>query len=1048
MSFTHFFIDRPRFASVLSLVIMIIGALTYASLPVAQYPEVVPPTIVVRASYPGANAATVAATVATPIEQEVNGVEDMLYMASQSTGDGQMQLTITFRLGTDLDRAQVLVQNRVSIAESRLPEEVRRLGVTTDKSSPDLLIVVHLVSPDNSRDQLYISNYAYLQIRDVVSRIDGVGQVQFFGAREYSMRIWLDPDRMGSFGVTAGDVYRALQAQNVQVAAGTLGQPPVPRGEAFQITINALGRFVDADQFADVIVKTGADGSLLRVRDIARVELGARDYVTNSYLDGDPAVAMVVFQRPGSNALATAEAVQQTMRELSEDFPEGLEHEIVYNPTEFIEESVDAVIHTLFEAVVLVILVIVLFLQTLRAAIIPLVAIPVSLVGTFAIMGPLGFSLNNLSLFGLVLAIGIVVDDAIVVVENVQRNIEEGLAPREATRKAMDEVAGPIVAMSLVLVAVFVPTAFISGISGQFYRQFALTIAGATLISMFNSLTLSPALCALLLRPEGAKPGVLGRIWRLATGWFFWLFNKAFDASAGVYAAAVRRLVRMAAIGLVAYAGLLGLTGFMFTKVPVGFVPEQDQGYLIVAIQLPESASLERTDRVVDQVTRIALDTPGIGGAVAFAGFSGATQTNAPNTAAVFTTLDPFEDRERDGLTAFAILADLQRRLGTVRDAGVFVLNPPAIRGIGTGGGFRMQVQDRGGRGYEMLEAATYEIIGAARQEPRLAGVFSTFQARTPQLFADIDRTKAEMLDVPVESVFEALAVFLGSAYVNDFNLLGRAYRVTAQADADFRLTPDDVLRLRTRNSAGDMVPLGSVVTLETTTGPNRVMRYNLYPSASIDGAAAPGVSSGEALDLMQSIASRLLPRGMDFEWTDLSYQQRLAGNTAIYVFPLAVLFVFLLLAAQYESWSLPLAIILIVPMCLLCAIAGVWFRGMDNNILTQIGFVVLVALATKNAILIVEFAKVEEDGGRNRFDAVVEACRLRLRPILMTAFAFILGVVPLLIASGPAAEMRQALGTAVFSGMLGVTFFGLLLTPVFYVFIRGLVSKRSKVAR
>lgn len=1041
MNLPKFFIDRPRFAIVLSLVAMIVGALSYLGLPVAQFPDVAPPTIVVTASYPGANAATIAETVATPIEQEVNGVEGMLYMSSQSTGDGQMQLTVTFATGTDLDRAQVLVQNRVSVAEPRLPEEVRRLGITTNKSSPDLLLVVHLVSPDDSRDQLYISNYAFLQIRDVISRIDGVGQVQFFGAREYSMRVWLDPDRMASFSLTTQDVVAALREQNVQIAAGTLGQPPVPEGQAFQVTINAQGRFADAEQFSNVVVKTGEDGRLLRVRDIARVELGAREYATNSYLDGDPAVAMVVFQRPGSNALDTAESVLQTMDELSQDFPDGLEHTVVYNPTKFIEDSVNAVIHTLFEAVVLVVLVIVVFLQSWRAAIIPLAAIPVSLIGTFAIMAPLGFSLNNLSLFGLVLAIGIVVDDAIVVVENVQRNIEEGLEPREATRKAMDEVAGPIIAMSLVLVAVFIPTAFISGITGQFYRQFALTIAGATVISMISSLTLSPALCAILLKKEASDRGIIGKVWWFLTGWFFWLFNKAFDAGSSLYASAVRRLVRLSVVALVVYVALLGGTGYMFNKVPAGFVPEQDQGYLIVAIQLPEGASLERTDRVVQQVSQIALDTPGIRNAVAFAGFSGATRTNSPSAAAVFTAFEPFE--ERGGLTAFDILPDLQVRLGDVRDAAIIVLNPPAIRGIGTGGGFRMQVQDRGGRGYEMLQAATGELVNAARGDPRLAGAFSTFRADTPQLFADIDRTKAQMLDVPVENVFQTLSVYLGSSYVNDFNLLGRTYRVTAQGDAEFRLTPEDVMRLRTRNTNGDMVPLGSVISLESVTGPDRVQRHNLYPAASLDGRANVGISSGQALDIMDQLAADVLPRGMNYEWTDLAYQQQLAGNTAIYVFPLAVLFVFLLLAAQYESWSLPLAIILIVPMCLLCAILGVWLRGMDNNILTQIGFVVLVALATKNAILIVEFAKVQEDSGKNRFDAVVEACRLRLRPILMTAFAFILGVVPLLIASGPASEMRQALGTAVFSGMLGVTLFGLLLTPVFYVVIRGIVSRK-----
>ncbi len=1045
MNFSYFFIDRPRFAIVISIVILLVGALSYLGLPVSQFPDVAPPTIVVSAVYPGADAKTVADTVATPLEQEVNGVEDMLYMSSQSTSDGGMQLTISFKTGTDLDRAQVLVQNRVAIAEARLPEEVRRLGITTNKSSPDLLMVVHLVSPDDSRDQLYISNYAFLQIRDVVSRIDGVGQVQFFGAREYSMRVWLDPDRMAGFGMTAGDVIRSLQAQNVQIAAGSLGQPPTPSGQAFQVTINAQGRFATPEQFGEVVIKSADDGKLLRVRDVGNVELGAREYTTNSYLNGKPAVAMVMFQRPGANAITTTETIIETMEELSLDYPDGFEHRIVYNPTKFIEESVTAVIHTLFEAVILVVIVIVIFLQSWRAAIIPLVAIPVSLVGTFAIMGPLGFSLNNLSLFGLVLAIGIVVDDAIVVVENVQRNIEEGLAPKEASRKAMHEVSGPIIAMSLVLVAVFVPTAFISGISGQFYKQFALTIAGATMISMVNSLTLSPALCAILLKEESERKGIIAKVWWVLTGWFFWLFNKIFDKSSIVYAGAVKRIVRMAVVSLVVYIGLLGLTGFMFNKVPAGFIPEQDQGYLIVAIQLPEGASLERTDRVVQQVSQIVSETPGIEAAVGFAGFSGATRTNAPNAAAVFTPLKPFDERVELGQSSFSILSDLQQRLWAVRDASVFVINPPAVRGIGTGSGFRMQVQDRNGRGYAMLQESTQHIAATANADPLIAGTFSTFRADTPQLFVDIDRTKAQMLGVPVENIFEALSVYLGSSYVNDFNLLGRSYRVTAQADPEYRITPEDILRLRTRNEEGGMVPLGSVVTLRDITAPSRVMRYNMYPSASLDGRGMPGVSSDEAISRMEQLAGQTLPQGMSYEWTDLAYQQKLEGNTALYIFPLAVLFVFLLLAAQYESWSLPLAIILIVPMSLLCGIAGVWFRGMDNNILTQIGFVVLVALATKNAILIVEFAKVQEDEGKDRFAAVVEACRLRLRPILMTAFAFILGVVPLLIATGPAAEMRQALGTAVFSGMLGVTFFGLFLTPVFYVVIRGFVTRRRK---
>ncbi len=1046
MNIPRFFIDRPIFAFVISIVVVLVGGIAYLGLPVAQYPEVAPPTIVVTAVYPGANAATVAETVATPIEQEVNGVEDMLYMQSNCTTDGRMQLTITFRLGTDLDKAQVLVQNRVAIAETRLPEEVRRLGVTTAKSSPDILMVVHMLSPDDSLDQLYISNYALLQVRDVLARIPGVGSINMFGAREYSMRVWLDPDKLAAIDLTAPDVVRALQAQNVQVAAGTLGQPPIPAGSAaFQLTVNAQGRLIQPEQFEEIIIKTGADARFTRLRDVAYVELGAQDYVTNSYLNNQAAVALVIFQRPGSNALATSEAVRETMAGLSESFPEGLAFDIVYDPTEFVAESIHEVYKTIYEAVVLVVLVIVIFLQSWRASIIPLFAIPVSLVGTFAVMQALGFSLNNLTLFGLVLAIGIVVDDAIVVVENVQRNIEKGLQPREAARVAMDEVGGAIVAISLVLTSVFVPTAFISGITGQFYRQFAITIACATLISMVNSLTLSPALAAILLKPEGASHSPAARLGAALFGWFFRLFNWGFDRSTSLYAGAVARLLRVSVIVLIVYVALLGATYSMFGRVPVGFVPEQDQGYLIVSIQLPDSASLERTDEIVKQVSEICRETPGIRNAVAFAGFSGASRTNAPNAAAIFTGLDPFEERVEHGLGAVQIIQDLQHRVGAIKGAFIFVLNPPPVPGIGTSGGFQMQLQDRSGRGYAMLQSATDELVGRANAEPGLVAVFSTFRANTPQLYADIDRTRAQMLDVPVESVFETLRIYLGSAYVNDFNFLGRTFQVRAQADAPFRLEIDDVMNLRTRSATGAMVPLGSVLGIRPAAGPDLVTRYNLYPSATVNGSTLPGVSSGQGLAAMERLAGDVLPHGFGFEWTGLAYEQKTAGNTATIVFPLSVLFVFLVLAALYESWSLPLAIILIVPMCLLSAISGVWLRGLDNNILTQIGFVVLVALASKNAILIVEFAKAQEDEGKSRFDATVEGSRLRLRPILMTSFAFILGVVPLLIATGPAAEMRRSLGTAVFYGMLGVTFFGIFLTPVFYYVIRWIAGLRRR---
>ncbi|MEQ8211335.1 MAG: multidrug efflux RND transporter permease subunit [Lacipirellulaceae bacterium] len=1037
MKLPHFFIDRPIFATVVSIVIVLVGSLAYFQLPVAQYPEVALPTVVVRTAYPGATPETIARTVATPLEQEINGVEDMLYMESQSTGDGSMQLTITFKLGSDLDKAQVLVQNRVAVAEPRLPEEVRRIGVTTTKSSPDLLLVVHLLSPDDSRDQLYISNYAYLQIRDRLARLDGVGDLQIFGGREYSMRIWLDMERIASLNLTAGDVVAALRSQNIQVAAGVIGQPPLENDGASQLMVSTKGRLRTPKEFEQIVVKSGENGRLVRVSDVARVELGARDYSVNSYLDGQPAVAMVVFQRPGSNGLETANNVIEAMEELSEDFPAGLGHEIVYNPTQFVSDSIDEVFVTLLQAGALVVLTVFIFLQNWRSTIIPVVAIPVSLIGTFALLLVMGFSLNMLSLFGLVLAIGIVVDDAIVVVENVERLMEdEGLDPRKATHQAMDEVSSALIATTLVLIAVFVPTAFISGISGQFYRQFAVTIAISTAISTLVSLTLSPALCALLLKPPGAKKNLLDKLSDKLLGWFFKTFNKVFDVINKIYGEFICKLLRVSFIALLVYGGLLVLTWFGFTRVPTGFIPPQDQGYLIVAIQLPDGASLSRTDEVTQKVKEIALETPGITHAVAFAGFSGATRTNNSNAAAVFTPLADYEDRE-SGMTIDTILNDLRGRLSKLQEAQIFVIAPPPVRGIGTGGGFKMQVEDRAGGTPRELQQAAFNLFMAANQEPGLVQVFSTFRADTPQIYADVDRTKVRMMDVPIGNVFDALQVYLGSTYVNDFNYLGRTYRVTAQAEPEFRDDPGDIAKLRTRSNSGAVVPLGSLVNIRTTTAPDRVVRYNLYPAADINGDTLPGTSSGDAIARMERLAEEILPPGYDFEWTDLAYQQKAAGNTAIFIFPLCVLFVFLALSAQYESWLLPLAVILIVPMCLLCAIAGVWFRGMDNNILTQIGFVVLVGLACKNAILIVEFAKAEEEKGKNRFEAAIEACRLRLRPILMTALSFVLGVIPLLIATGAGSEMRRALGTAVFSGMLGVTIFGLFFTPIFYVVLR-----------
>jgi hydrophobe/amphiphile efflux-1 (HAE1) family protein len=1040
MRLVHFFIDRPIFAGVLSIVIIILGSVAYLSLPAAQYPEVVPPTIVVRASYPGASPEVIAATVATPIEQEVNGVEDMLYMSSQATTDGAMTLTITFRLGTDLDKAQVLVQNRVGVAEPRLPEEVRRVGVTTLKSSPDLLMVVHLISPDNTFDQLYIGNYALIQVRDAVARVDGVGDVNPVGLREYSMRVWLDPERLAHLSLTPGDVLAALREQNVQVASGIIGQTPVPAGQEYQLTINTLGRLLEADQFKEIIIKTGADGRIVRVGDVARIELGARDYAVNSYLNNEPAVALAIAQRPGSNALATSEGVQQVMKELSVNFPKGLEYRIVYNPTIFVQESIDSVIHTLFEAVVLVVIVVLVFLQTWRASLIPLLAIPISLIGTFAAMSAFGFSLNMLSLFGLVLAIGIVVDDAIVVVENVERHIAAGLAPRAAAHKAMDEVTGAVVAIAFGLSAVFIPTAFISGISGQFFRQFALTIAVSTMISAFVSLTLTPALSGILLTPHGQQDW-FGRLWDRLFGWFFRLFNRAFNASSNHYASAVRWDVRHSIVALLVFGGLIGITFYEFRTVPAGFIPAQDKGYLITVVQLPDGASLERADAVVRRATKMIMETKGINFCVGFAGFSGATRSNSANAGAIFVGPAPIEERIEEGLTSMVLLQQLQQKLSTIPDADIFVVPPPPVQGLGTSGGFKFLVQDRAARGSVALQEATDELVARASQSPELINTFSTFRASTPQLYANIDRVKANMLNVPLSNVFEALQVNLGSSYVNDFNAFGRTFQVRAQAEGDFRRQVEDIRLLKTRSRTGEMVPLGSVLDVQWRTGPDRVVRYNMYPAAEVQGDAAPGYSSGEAMATIERIAADLLPPGMEIAWTDLAYQERLAGNTAIYIFPLCVLFVFLVHAAEYESWVLPLAIILIAPICIPFALAGVDLRGMDNNLITQIGLVVLVGLAAKNAVLIVEFAKQLEDEGHSRFEAAVESCRLRLRPILMTSFAFILGVLPLARAEGPGSEMRQVLGTAVFSGMVGVTIFGLFLTPAFYVVLRGLTE-------
>lgn len=1043
MRFSHFFIDRPIFAAVISLIITIVGGISYFALPVSEYPNIAPPTIVVSAAYPGASAEVVADTVAAPLEQEINGVEGMLYISSQSTGNGATAINVVFALGTDIDKAQVLVQNRVAIAEPRLPESVKRLGVTVRKSSPDMLMVIHMTSPNGTYDQQYISNYTNLNVRDLIARIDGVGEARVFGARDYSMRVWLDPARVAARNLTASEVVSALRGANLQVAAGAINQPPATAPGGFQIAVQTLGRLSDPKQFGDIVISRDMQGRVTRLRDVARIELGSQDYTLNAYLDNKTATAILIFQRPGSNALKIAAAILDKMKELSADFPEDLAYSVVYNPTEFIQTSIDEVITTLWEALALVVIVVILFLQSWRAAVIPIMAIPVSLIGTFLIMGALGISLNTLSLFGLVLAIGIVVDDAIVVVESVERYIRKGLSARDAAYKTMSEVGGALIAMSLVLVAVFGPAAFISGISGSFYRQFAVTIAASTMISLIVSLTLSPALSALLLKPpraeeEGKSPGLLGK--------FFGGFNRGFDALSQYYGRLTGRLVRLVGIVLVVYGGLLFLTYDQFNRTPSGFIPQLDRGYFITAFQLPPGSSLQRTDDVIKRATDILLSRPGVKHAVGFAGFDGATFTNAPNAGVIFVTLKEFDERAKLKLTADKILTDLRGQMQTLREAMVFVIPPPSVPGIGTGGGFKLYVQDRLGRGPRALEQATWSIAGPANGVPGLAQVFTMFNTATPQVYADIDRTKAEMLGVPISRFFDTLSTYMGSAFVNDFNILGRTYRVTAQADNPYRLTTRDIENLRTRSLFGDMVPLGSVATFADTTGPYRVPRYNLYPAAEIIGATRPGFSTGQAIGAIENLAAQNLPQGFGFEWTELALQEKLAGSTAAIAFGLAIIFVYLLLAAQYESIVLPFAVIMIVPMCLLAAILGVGIRGMDNNILTQVGLIVLVGLAAKNAIMIVEFAKqAEEEQGLSRFEAAVQAAKTRLRPILMTSFAFILGVVPLLIASGAGAEMRQALGTTVFFGMLGVTIFGLIFTPVFYVVCRKISSMLAR---
>jgi hydrophobe/amphiphile efflux-1 (HAE1) family protein len=1032
---SHFFIDRPIFAAVVSIVFVILGGVTFFRLPIAQYPEIAPPQVQITGQYPGASAETVAETVVAPIEQQVNGVERMLYISSNSSADGRFTISVTFDIGTNLDFAQVQVQNRVSTATPRLPTQVQQIGVTVAKASPDILMVVNLFSPGQVRDTLFMTNYANLQVKDVLTRIEGVGSITVFGARDYAMQVWLDPSRLQTLNLTALDVTAALQAQNIQVASGVLNAPPVPEQLAFQVAVRTLGRLSDPAEFNNIVIKQTPD-AVVRIRDVARVEIAAQDYNSASFLNRDPSVAVAVFQRPGSNALATGQAIRATMANISKAFPQGMEYTIIYDPTQFISQSVDAVAETILEAIVLVVLVVILFLQTWRAAVIPIVAIPISLIGTFFVMGLFGFTINNLSLFGLVLAIGIVVDDAIVVVENVERNIARGLSPREAAIKSMDEVGAALVAIALVLTAVFVPSAFITGISGQFYRQFALTIAGATIISLIVSLTLSPAMCALLLKPHRERQEE--KWWEKPIHGFFRIFNWGFDALGRSYGWLAAKVVRFAVLMLVAYAAILAYGLNEFRNTPQGFIPQQDLGYLIVAAQLPPGSSLQRTEQVMKRVTDIALQQPGVGNVINIVGFSGATFTNAPNAGAAFLVLDPFAKRAGNRAeSAAAIQGALFGKLAGIQDAFLIVVQPPPVQGIGNAGGFRMMIEDRAGRGAQALQGVVGAMMGKAAQTPGLLQVFSLFETATPQIYLDIDRTKAQLLGVNMSDVFNVLQVSIGSSYVNDFNLFGRTFRVQAQADSPFRLEPKDVLNLRVRNSNGDTVPLGSFTTVQDMSGPYRVPRYNIYPAAELDGSAARGYSQGQAIAAMEKLAAETLPDGFAFEWTTLAFQQIRAGNTAVFAFALGVVFVFLVLAAQYESLTLPLAVILIVPMCLVASITGVILRGQDNNILTQVGFIVLIGLAAKNAILIVEFAKQLEDSGRERHDAAIHAAEMRLRPILMTSLAFILGVVPLVWATGAGAEMRQVLGTAVFSGMIGVTIFGLVFTPAFYIVAR-----------
>ena len=1048
MKIAHFFIDRPVFAIVLSIVAIIAGSIAMFSLPIAQYPQIAPPTVTVSATYPGANAETVAKTVATPIEEQINGVENMLYMSSQSTNTGNLNLTVTFKVGTNLDVAQVQVQNRVAIAQPQLPPEVQLQGITVKKASPDITLAIAFFSPDGSHDALFISNYVTLQLKDEIARLPGVGDITIFGVRDYSMRLWLDPDKLAVRSMTAGDVVKAVREQNVQVAAGIIGGPPLPKqSAAFQYTLNAQGRLTDPSEFGDIVVKVGSDGRITRLNEVGRVDLGAADYATTVDYDGHPTVALAVFQLPGTNAINTANVIYARMKELKKRFPPGVDYAVAHDTTPFVRESIRDLIKTLLIAVSLVALVVLVFLQSWRASLVPILAIPVSLIGTFAVMWLVGFSLNMLSLFGLVLAIGIVVDDAIVVVENVQRWLDEGLSPRDAAFRAMDEVTPAVIAIAFGLSAVFIPVAFVPGITGRFYQQFALTIAFSTLLSAFNSLTLSPALCALLLRPHSAKKDWLTRMLDFTLGWFFRLFNKGFELTNRWYSKSLRYVVRYAVIALIVYLGLVYLAYNMFRIVPTGFIPTQDQGYVIVNVQMPDASSIERTDAVMTQLSNLALKTRGIQDAFAVSGFSILTRSNSSAAGLLFVHLTPFSERAgKADMAAAAIANRLSQQFSKVEGGQAVVLLPPAVSGIGNAGGFTMQVEDRSGSTTpQQLQQATQHLIAAARNRPELSRLFSTFHGSVPQIYVNVDRVKAKKQNVAVTDVFQALQVYLGGLYINDFNYLGRTWHVMAQADAPFRATVAQVAQLKTRNAAGQMVPLGAIADLKDIVGPDRIQRYDLYTSADIIGASAPGYSSGQAIAALEDVANAELPKQYSYEWTDLAFQEKAAGGLAFLIFPLCVLFVWLTHSAEYESFALSTAIILIVPMCLLCGIAAVWARHMDNNIFTQIGFVVLAGMSVKNAVLIVEFAKQQQEHhrGMKAAEAAIEAARLRLRPILMTSLAFIFGVIPLIIATGAGAEMRQALGTVVFFGMIGVTFFGVFLTPVFYTVIRRLTGHR-----